>query len=205
MNTFRRGVLYLSALCLMPSTFVVAQGMLPGTKVTKPEPKSALPYLLIGQTISKDLSVIDEQGKVRSLLSFKAPNDILVLGFFSPGCEADNKIWHTQKLIYERYNDWRVAYLSVSLGHEDSLKGLKEAMQSAKLPYPAVRDDQQKVARKLHVTATPETVIIDEWGQVRYRGPSSLEKVQQALQAVISHIDAVPEPEPTIKEGCPLP
>jgi peroxiredoxin len=177
-----------------------AQGMMPPKSPEKPAAPPS-PYLLIGNTLPESLLVTEESGKSRTLLSHKAPIEVLVLGFFSPRCEANQAAWRQLKKLYENYEEWHVAFVAVSVQSDETSAELSEAIKKAGLNYTVVRDDGGKVARALNVTALPEIVIVDEWSQLRYRGP--IDKTDRALQNVISHQDPVPEPEPAI-EGCAL-
>ncbi len=188
---------------LIPST-LCAQGILPPEKETKTDAPPKPAYLLIADTVPKSLTVKDADGKDRPLLSYKTANDILVVGFYSPRCAANQQVWAPLRRLYEKYKDWHVAFVGVSVVSDETLKELADAMTAAGLAYPAVRDDQQRAARKLHALVTPELVVIDEWGALRFRG-SDLNEARKAIETVVSHIDSVTNPEPSPRSGCAIP
>jgi hypothetical protein len=193
------------SMCLFLTTWLVAQGMLPGTKEKAPPPaKPAHSYLLIGETVPKTLSVIDRNGKPRSLLSYKSATDILVLGIYSPRCSANLQLWPSLKRIYDDYKDWHASFLALSVNTDETAEELQEALTHAKLPYPVARDDQQRAVRLLHATNLPEVLIIDEWGQLKYRGPADSRTLRDALNTIIGHSDALANPEPQTWPGCPI-
>jgi peroxiredoxin len=180
--------------------FCFAQGMLPAKSADKPAPPTS-PYLLIGNSLPESLTAIDANGQSRTLLSHKTPIEVLVLGFYSTKCEANQTHWRALKQIYESYKDWHVSFLGISVQSDENVSDLAEQMKKAGLPYAVVRDEGGKAARALNVTALPEIIIVDEWSQLRYRG--SVEKAGKALENVIAHQEAVDNPEPGV-EGCAL-
>jgi hypothetical protein len=147
------------------------------------------------------LSVEDSSGAVRSLLSYKVATDALVVGFYSPRCALNQEVWWRLKRFYERYRGWHVSFVGVSVASDETLGELLDAMAWAGLPYPAVRDLNQQAARKLHVLRTPEILVIDEWGQLRYRGP--VDGVSKAVEAVVGQ-EQVENPDAVTFKGCPI-
>lgn len=187
-------------LVLSLTSYVYAQGILPA-KQASPMSPSERPYRLIGDTISQNLTVLDANGVPRPLLSYKTSTHALVAGFYSPRCALNQSFWNGLRRFYEEYQDWHVSFIGVSVNSDEAPAELAEAMSQARLPYPVVRDDQQKLAKALHVTVLPEIVIIDEWSQLRYRGP--LEGVRAALDAVLGQ-EQVKTPEPGDLRGCAI-
>jgi peroxiredoxin len=196
-------IFLISALCILLSALPLhAQGMLPPKKAEPAQP-NAPTYLLMGETLPKTLTAVDADGKIRPILSYKSANDVLVIGFYSPRCPQNEKVWFKLRLLYEHYRGWHAAFVGVSTAGDETLEELAEAMKKAHLNYPAVRDDQQKMARALNVTVLPEIIIVDDWGQLRYRG--SLKGAEDALVKIIGHADEAYQAEPGGLEGCPLP
>jgi peroxiredoxin len=194
--------------------FAAAQGMLPKAKEEKPAPPPA-PYVLIGGSVPQTLTVVNSEGQTRSLLSYKSANDILVVGFYSPRCSYNELVWKRLYRLHEQFKGWHVSFVGVRVNSTETLDELQTAMQKAGLPYPAVRDVDQQVAKALNITATPQIVVIDESGYLRYRGalddsvkdpnrmrPKGLAK--PAIEAVISHIEYPKNPEPTDFIGCEI-
>lgn len=179
-----------------------AQGILP--KNQPPPPKSPpSPYVLIGETIPNDLTVLDANEKTRILSSYKTATDALVIGFFSPRCDTNQAAWSSLKRIYDDYKGWHMDFLGVSVQQDETLTELADAMKKAGLPYPVVRDEDQKVAHKLHATAIPEIIVLDQWNQLRYRGSVDPKPLRQALDAIVGQ-ERVLQPETTTMPGCPI-
>jgi len=209
-----RSAFALTFFCLLP-LHLYAQGILP----PKAGPPTATPqaekYLLIDEHVPDSITVIDANGKVRPLLTYKSALDVLVVGFYSPSCSYNQDSWTALKRFYDSYKEWNVAFVGVSATPNERLSDLADAMLKAGLTYPAVRDERQRAAVKLNATATPEILIIDEWGNLRYRGPlhdaiqtpgkkPHIEYARDALEAVIGHVDPVPSAEPGDFIGCPI-
>ena len=197
-----------------------AQGVLPGTDDKKPErvlvSSPTVPYLLIGEEMPSKWTVTDMNGEIRSLASYKTSLEILVIEFVSSECPYNQTSWRDLKKFYEAYKDWKVAFVAVSSGKGERVQDLIDAMAKAGLPYPLVRDKNGEIARGLKITGIPEIVILDEDQMVRYRGalhdaiqtPGKRPKTwdaKKAINAVIGHVDSVPEAEPTTFIGCPWP
>jgi peroxiredoxin len=196
---------------------VDAQGMLPGKP---PETSSSTAnnngLILIGQTVPEALVVDNASGTGRTLLSFKAPVEVLVVAFFSNGCETERQLLPEWRRFYEEYKDWHVAFVGVNTQDPSALDSLTKTLRAAKLEFPIVNDPGGKLKRQFNIQATPEILVIDEGAVLRYRGPLNgcydhpgqrrcPHYASNALDAVIGHVEAVPHVEPEMKGGCPLP
>jgi hypothetical protein len=105
-------------------------------------------------------------------------------------------------MLNERYKDWRVAFLAINTSAPEMMPELTATLKREKLPWPTVQDDLHRVVSLLDITGTPEVLVIDEGGVIRYRGP--VDSAPRALDAVIGHVDPVAHPEPPLKGACPL-
>jgi peroxiredoxin len=206
-------ILIAVTLCVAAARLASGQGMLPGMSSSTTVITSSHPFILIGETVPKTLTLVDENGGSRPLLSYKSATDILVVGFFSPRCAVNQAVWRELKRLYNTKKDWHVSFVGVSVNSDETLVELSEAMRKAGLPYPAVRDTDQQVTKALNVTGTPEILVIDEWNQLRYRGPvrggvqeatAKTPYAANAIDAVISHVDPVAIAEPPGPIGCPI-
>ena len=156
----------------------------------------------VGEEIPSSLTVLDRQSQSRSLLSYKAFLEVLVVGFMSPRCDTKSADWLKFRLLDERFKDWRVAFLAVNTATPDMLAKLETTLKRERISWPVVQDPHQLATEALAISGTPEIVIIDESGVLRYRGP--IDKTPAALSAVISHVDPVTKPEPPLEGACPL-
>lgn len=189
-----------TAYLVLAASLAFAQGMMPKVSEEKNETPPA-PYLLIGNSVPQSLTVIDSENKIRPLASFKAPTNLLVLIFLSTPCDKNSSFFHELNRYYDAYKDWHASFLGVSVDATDTIKELQDAITHEGLPIPIGRDEGRKVVEALHVTVTPEIVIIDEWGQLRYRG--GIKESRRPLEAIVGQEPLV-NPEPKV-EGCVLP
>ncbi len=191
--------------CLLLSAFCSAanaQGFLPPQSTSTVSSSEASHPLLIGEKVPESLTVTDENGKKRTLLSYKSPLEVLVVTFFSARCSAAQAEWPQFRQLNERYKDWRVAFVAVSSSAREMLPELSGALKREKLPWSADSDDQRAAVGLLKITGTPEVLVIDEYGVLKYRGP--VVHVRNVLDTVIGHLDAVQEPEPPFEGKCAL-
>ncbi len=197
---------------------VFSQGILPGEE-SKPRVQvssTTVPYLLIGEQVPSKWTVIDPNGETRSLTSYTPALDIMVIGFLSSDCPYHQTAWRDLKRYYDFYKGWKVSFVGVLSGKGMRVQDTTEAMAKAGLDFPLLRDKDGEIARALKVTGIPEIVILDEDAMLRYRGalhdsiqtPAQKPKrwpAREAIEAVIGHVDPVPEAEPTLFIGCPWP
>jgi len=181
-------------------SFTHAQGMIPALPSAAVATSTApVQTLLIGQKVPEALTVLDDQGKRRTLLSFKAPLEILVVYVFSGTCEAEQTVIPQYTKLYEKFKDWRVAFVELRNGRPAA---------PGQWSFPKVTDDSQRVYQTLGVQGTPMILVLDEGGSLRYRG--TLERgvlyrtsISQALDAIIGHVQPVTNPEPAATLLCP--
>ena len=193
----------LSALCLLLSAFCYGQGFLPPQESTSTITPASQGPLLIGSKVPYSLTAADENGKRRVLLSYKSAVEIMVIGFLSSSCPEKDQRWFQLGRFYENYKDWKVAFIAVNAGMPASREELAKRLSKAGLPVPLLEDDTRTLIQNLAITSTPELVIFDEDGNLRYRGPVGKD-ARAALDALIGHIVPVPNAEPAEAGGCPL-
>ena len=193
---------------LLLSFFVVpylnAQGFLPPKESSSTATTTAQGPLLIGEKVPESLVVLDENGKKRPLLSYKSAIEVMVLAVFSAGCPAKDAKWTEMARFYEEYKGWGVSFVAMNAGSPDSRTELAKTLYKEGLPILLVDSGDRSLWPILKVEYTPEVLIIDESGDLHYRGPVGKE-ARQAIEAVIGHMDPVPNPEPPQNGGCPLP
>lgn len=204
--------LFLLATLAIPS-LLSAQGILPPTTSSTTTTAVDPGPLFINQHVSPNLLVTEESAKTRTLLSYKAPVEVLLVGFFSADCAENQNQWVGLRRLYDRFKEWRVSFVVVNEGA--SLSKLKEDLRTARInPEAIVNDPDRSVARYFSIRETPTLLVLDESGDLRYRGPlegyslddkKPVAYTRRALEAVIGHISAVPATEPRAAASCPLP
>jgi thiol-disulfide isomerase/thioredoxin len=193
-----------------------SQGMLPGkSQDASNATDNKNGVTLIGQTIPESLVVANANGTARTLLSFKAPVEVEVVIFFSNGCEAERQLLPEMGRFFNEYKDWHVSFVGINTQDPSTLESLTKTLRAANLEFPVVNDPERKIRREFNIQATPEVLVIDEGGVLRYRGPLNgcydhpgkgpcQKYAANALDAVIGHIETVPHVEPDMSGGCPL-
>jgi hypothetical protein len=190
------------AAVLWTASVLHAQGFLPmvASSGTAASPEGPA---LIGQRVPEGLIVTTDENQPRPLLSYKAPLELLAVLFLSPNCPQDTAALPALRRFQERYRDWRVAMLVVDSAGSDETAAMRAWLKAQKMSLPVVRDGEGKAARMLKANVTPTLVVIDEGGFLRYRGPFQ-PGLDQAMDALIGHLDAVKDPEPAPPGGCAI-
>lgn len=179
---------------------LLAQGLLPPQK-SQPAVSSGTPVsLLIGERVPETLHVTNREGSTRSLLSYKAPLEVLAVVFISARCNPPSALPEMGRL-FQSYRGWRVSFVALNAGTESSEEELQTAMRREGLAFPLLRDENHAASQLLRAQTAPLLVIIDEIGYLRYRGPLGA-PARAALEASIGHVDPVPNPEPAIANVC---
>jgi peroxiredoxin len=114
-------------------------------------------------------SLTDTAGKPWTLPDRKvAP--LVVVVFSSTACPVNTAYMPTLVKLHEEYAAKGVAFVSINSVPTDDEKAVAENARKAKLPFPARKDDKQRVAELFGAEYTPEAFILDANRVVRYRG-----------------------------------
>jgi len=181
-------------------SFARAQGIMPPLEAPAVESSTApVTTLLIGQKVPENTLVQDSAGKSRTLLSYKAPLEVLVVYVFSGDCEAEKTVIPRANRLYAKFKDWRVAFVELRNGRPAA---------PGQWSFPKVTDPSGRVHRQLGIRGTPTVLILDEVGTLRYRGPfgegaDHVAVAQKALEETIGHVEPVAQPEPADVPLCP--
>jgi hypothetical protein len=185
---------------LVPST-VRAQGFLPPKSSSTTVIAESQGPLLIGDKVPERLNVQDENGKKRHLLTYKSPLEVMVVGFYTATCPDKVSRWDEMARFYTDYKDWRVSFVAINAGDAAARADLAKKMAKAGLDIPLLEEEDHALTQFFRIGSIPMLVIIDEFGDFRYRGPLGRD-ARQAIEAVISHIDPVAHPQPLAQEEC---
>ena len=181
-----------------------AQGTSSSTVTAPIESKT----LLIGQRVPDTWTITASDGKERTLLSFKAPLEVMIVFAFSDRCPGEAEKRADYLRLFEHFKEWRVAAVALYPKGTPAPKGL---------PFPVVEDRSGTVLAHAGLTETPRLAVIDELGSLRFRGtldavrkghwegtPLYSTSAYRALDRIIGHVDPVDDPEPQPTPGCPL-
>jgi mono/diheme cytochrome c family protein len=140
-----------------------------------------------------------------------------VLIFYSTECPISNSYSPTLKGLVESFPADKVKWVGVCVDPDLSDADVKAHSRDFSLKFPVARDKHGALARKVGAKVTPEAVVIDGEGRVRYHGriddqfaarqkrnvnPTSSE-LKDALEALLSGKNVTKDYAEAI--GCPLP
>ncbi len=117
----------------------------------------------------KALAFTDTSGRTYDLkaLSRKA---CTVFVFFTPQCPISNIYSPRVREFAAEYGKRRVQFVLVDSNGEDSLQQVRSYAAGRSLTMPVVKDQGARLADILQAHTTPEAIVVDRQGVVRYRG-----------------------------------
>ncbi len=126
------------------------------------------PRPAVGTTIAP-FSLRDVQGKTHALEQWKDAKAIVLL-FLGVDCPINNAYGPTIQQLHTRYAPRGVVFLGVnSNSHEDADRVAEHARQQ-KFAFPVAKDYRNVLADTVGALRTPEVVVLDATGTIRYRG-----------------------------------
>jgi thiol-disulfide isomerase/thioredoxin len=94
---------------------------------------------------------------------------VRVVAFLGTGCPLAKLYAGRLQQLSEQYQG-KVEFLAVDPNPQDSLEEMAAFAREHKLSFEFARDIGQHLARQLKITRTPEVVLLDEAGAIRYQG-----------------------------------
>ena len=142
-----------------------------------------------------------------------SPHDgrITVIVFISTRCPMSNAFNARINSLYTEFSRRGVKFLVVNSNADESLDEVRHHAERMEYDFPVYKDENNVIADLFGAIATPDSVVLDEKGMVRYHGiiedganpqRSTKRPLRSALEAVIEHRD-VPEPV-THGRGCAI-
>lgn len=96
--------------------------------------------------------------------------EVTVMAFTSTRCPVSGMYQQRLNELYREFSAKGVAFVVVnSNANEPAAEVLRYSRQAA-LPYPVYKDFHNRLADAYEVESTPEVVVLDRAGEVRYRG-----------------------------------
>lgn len=115
------------------------------------------------------LQLVDVSG--RKHLPFADTSvDAVVLVFVSVDCPVANAFQPALDEIHSAYAKRGVSFFQVHSSVREERDRVKQHMTDYRINMPVVMDTSQLVARSAKARVTPEAIVIDRTGVVRYRG-----------------------------------
>lgn len=142
-------------LTLLALTLTAAPAAMP----TAPDPGAVVP----------DFNLIDQHRRARSLAGFKDKKAIVIV-FVGTECPLANQYAPTLAELHKQYADKGVQFLAINANPQDSFVAVAAHALEHGIPSPVLKDFEQKAARALGATRTPEAFILDGKRTIRYHG-----------------------------------
>ncbi len=117
----------------------------------------------------KSLAFTDIQGHRYDFQALSA-NRATVFLFISGQCPISNVYTPRFHTLAEKYDKQGVRLFAVYSDRQESLADVLKHSKDRKLTFPAIRDAGAALADQLGAKSTPEAILVDAKGGVRYRG-----------------------------------
>jgi peroxiredoxin len=114
-------------------------------------------------------SLKDSGGKTVSLSDFRDKKAVVVV-FTGVECPLASQYNTRLKELHEEFADKGVQFLAIDSNSQDSAEAVAEYAKKRELPFPVLKDEDQKVADLVGAKRTPEAFVLDARGTVRYHG-----------------------------------
>jgi peroxiredoxin len=120
---------------------------------------------------SRDISfsLKDVRGHEVALADFKDRKAVAVI-FTGTECPVSNSYMLKLKDLHDKYAAKGVQFLAVNSNPQDSAEEIARHAKQYGVPFPVLKDGEQKVAELLQAERTPEVVLLDANRTVCYRG-----------------------------------
>ena len=144
-----------------PSCGQVVEGQL-----TEATAKVVMPAA-VGEMVPRQVEAIDGQPL---LLGVGAPFRFQVVCFLGTECPLAKLYGPRLDRLADELTERRVQFVGVFSNRQDSLAEINAYVAKHELTFPVIHDAGNRLADWLSATRTPEVVVLDALGKVRYRG-----------------------------------
>jgi peroxiredoxin/mono/diheme cytochrome c family protein len=107
---------------------------------------------------------------VVSLAELRQKNKAVVLVFLGVECPLSNQFLSVLSDLRGQYAEKGVAFVGINANAQDGRERVAVHARKHEIPFPVVKDPGNKVADQLGAKRTPEAVVVDASGTIRYRG-----------------------------------
>ncbi|MFH1502195.1 MAG: TlpA disulfide reductase family protein [Candidatus Eisenbacteria bacterium] len=112
----------------------------------------------------------------------------VIVDFWATWCKPCIKAFPDLQKVFDNYRDCGLRVLAVSIDGPRSSSKVGSLIKSKGNTFEVLLDPSQKVAKKLHVTSVPRTVLINTDGKITYAvtgyRPTNHEKLEAAVRAL---------------------
>jgi peroxiredoxin len=119
----------------------------------------------------------------------------IYLKFWATWCKPCRAQMPHLEAAHRTYGD-RIATFAVDLGLNDPIETVRAFQAEHKLTVPMAIDHDGMLAERFHVAVTPQHVLIDRTGVVRYIGHDATAELDAALAALVRDAGAAGSGEP---------
>ena len=125
--------------------------------------------LSLGGQVQPTNSLRDVHGNRRSVQSFK-DNKAIVLAFLGAECPISNLYVPRLIELESKYRSKNVSFFAVYVNENEDLDKVAAHALERGIPFPALKDFEQRLADHLGITRVPSVAILDGELKLRYRG-----------------------------------
>lgn len=120
-------------------------------------------------TAVPDFSLNDTHRRPRALADYKEAKAFVVV-FLDTECPLSNLYVPTLLGLHKQYADKGVQIVGINASNQDSFVLVAAHAQERELPFPVLKDFDQKVLDAFGATRTPEVFLLDAKRVIRYHG-----------------------------------
>lgn len=128
----------------------------------------------------------------------------VIVDFWATWCKPCIKAFPDLQQVFDTYEDCGLKVLAVSIDGPRSSSRVASLIKSKGNTFEVLLDPSQKVAKKLHVSSVPRTVLVDTDGKIVYAvtgyRPSNHEQLSAAVGALFPE-GCEKEPEGEEEDG----
>lgn len=115
-----------------------------------------------------DFTLTDYTGKDHTLSDYKGK--IVVLEMSSHNCPWSRGTDSQISELANKYSDKDVVFIGIDSDVTNSMEDVEAHAKEAGVPFPVVKDPENKYADRVMASRTPEIYIVDKEGKLAYHG-----------------------------------
>jgi peroxiredoxin len=111
----------------------------------------------------------DTNGKRHSLGDYRGKKAVVVV-FVGTECPIANLYLSTLAQMHRKYADRGVQFLAINANDQDTFDEVVAHAREHNVPFPMLKDTEQRAADALGARRTPEAFLLDSGSVIRYHG-----------------------------------
>lgn len=143
--------------------------------------------LLAEDVVAPDFTLANLAGENVTLSELLKEGPVIV-DFWATWCKPCIKAFPDLQQVFDNYKDCGLKVLAVSIDGPKSSSRVGSLIKSKGNTFEVLLDPSQEVAKKLHVTSVPRTVLINTDGKITYAvtgyRPTNHEQLESAVSAL---------------------